>query len=137
MLILDLEGTLRHECAAYERLLEDEPERGKVELEVRRVARAVASLARCPTKARAEESGQPALRDVRTARARYRIRGSLLPAGLVGPAPAVLVTLELLTPVPPSASALRARFGLSAREAEVARLIAEACATPRSPAASG
>jgi DNA-binding CsgD family transcriptional regulator len=71
-----------------------------------------------------DTDGAAAVREVVTARARYRLAGTLLPPGLLTPGPAVAVLVERVTPVPIPVDDLRARFGLTAREAEVARLVA-------------
>jgi DNA-binding CsgD family transcriptional regulator len=62
-----------------------------------------------------------------TARGRYALRGTLVPPGAFSPGPGALVgvTLEQATPALPPPEALRGRFGLTRREAEIALLIAE------------
>jgi len=64
-----------------------------------------------------------AVRELRTARGRYRVRGSVLSPGLVMPGGAVLVGLELVSPEPLSNETLRLRFGLTPREVQVTRLL--------------
>ena len=90
-----------------------------------RVAQVLGALARSRTKAHPLSLVEPAHREVRTATARYRVSGSVLAEGLLAPGGVVLVALERLTPEPLSDAALRERFGLTAREIEVARLLAE------------
>ena len=55
----------------------------------------------------------------------YRLRGSIVGEQLLGAAPAVLVTITAAAAEPLSDEALRVDFGLTAREIQVARLIAE------------
>jgi DNA-binding CsgD family transcriptional regulator len=64
-------------------------------------------------------------RQVRTARSTYRLAGSLLQESVLGRAPVVAVTLARETPEPRSDAALRQRFGLTERQFEVGRLMAE------------
>lgn len=63
-------------------------------------------------------------REVRTGSARYRLCGSLVGPELLTPGVSVLVALERLTPEMPSVDALRARWGLTRQEANVASLLA-------------
>jgi DNA-binding CsgD family transcriptional regulator len=61
---------------------------------------------------------------IETPVARYRIRGSHLAQGLLGPTATILVALDCVTrPTVPS-DVLRRRFGLTARQAQVAYLLA-------------
>jgi DNA-binding CsgD family transcriptional regulator len=54
----------------------------------------------------------------------YRVRAIRLPPGTVTPDNAILVLVQRVGPVVPKAPELMRRFGMSAREAEVARLLA-------------
>jgi DNA-binding NarL/FixJ family response regulator len=60
---------------------------------------------------------------VRTADGRYRVSASAVDAGLVHHAPAAVIVAEALDRESPSAPELRDRFGLTPREAQVARLL--------------
>jgi DNA-binding CsgD family transcriptional regulator len=120
LFICDREGRVVHENVALSGLLAREPDSALIREELRVVARALAaSLAGSPVKpARLD-------RDLRTAQGRYRIRGSLVGETVLGGGASVLVSLERLTPELPAPEALRERFGLTRREAQVARLIAD------------
>jgi len=116
----DMDGRELHRTPALTAALEPDPERAAVEGAVRRLGRAGRPLGRPSDGAVAAED------DVRTARGRYTLRRTWLPPGLFASSPSVLVTVAVTTaPVPPSAEAVRERLGLSAREAEVALLLAE------------
>ena len=91
------------------------------------VERAVARLGRAGTPQARRSDGPLAATDtVQTAQGRYALRRTELPPGLFGADPAVLVTVAVSrAPAPPSAEAVRERTGLTAREAEVALLLAQ------------
>lgn len=58
--------------------------------------------------------------EISTARGRYMLRATLLPAGTCSTGPSVLVLARQLSATLPPAIELRARFGLTGREADVA-----------------
>ena len=95
--------------------LHDESELG---IAVREVAHRMAS-ALGAVRGRREQ----VVREVRLADAAYRVRGSVLEQEAAS-LPAIVVMLERVDALP-SEAALRERFGLTAREAPVARLLAE------------
>lgn len=95
--------------------LHDESELGVV---VREVAHRMASALE-----KVRGRGEAVVREVRLADAAYRVRGSVLEDGSDA-LPAIVVMLERVDELP-SEAALRERFGLTAREAPVARLLAE------------
>jgi DNA-binding NarL/FixJ family response regulator len=64
-------------------------------------------------------------RSVRLGALVYRLRGSIVGEHLLGAHPAILVTVATASTEPLSDDALQAEYGLTAREIQVARLIAE------------
>lgn len=90
-----------------------------------RVAHTLAALLRGPTKSQGHIASSLLVREITTARASYRVRGSLAGAGLMGPGTALLVLLEQTSPDLPSDAAIQERFGLTRKEARVALLMAE------------
>jgi DNA-binding CsgD family transcriptional regulator len=101
--------------------LETDPQAGMVTGEAQRLARGLASL-RPDVRQRANgDALAPAERQVRTARGAYRLSGTLW-AG--EDEVAVVVTVEAPRALLPAPSVLRARCGLTEREAEVACLLA-------------
>ena len=128
LLLTSPAGEVLHETPALIRILTAEPEAARLRSEMHRVAQAVGALARSRAKAHPLSLADPAHWEVRTASARYRVHGSALAEGLLAPGGVVLVALERLTPEPLSDEALAERFGLTAREIEVARLMAEGAA---------
>ena len=69
-------------------------------------------------------AGAPLVSDVATAAARYRMRTSLFSDELIDREPAVLVSVERMTPMLPTVAQLRELHGLTRRQAEVALLLA-------------
>ena len=127
--LCDAAGRVLHRTAALGALLAAEPERLRVEAELGAAARDVARAAAGRPGA---DVGCGAARTVVTARARYTVRGTLAPAG-APTSHAVLLTVSGGAPVAatpaapagPGDDALRERYGLTPREAAVARLLAE------------
>ena len=120
----DADGRLLHQNAALTRLLDADPERDRVEVELRALARRLRALA---FPLRHEATAPPtASREATTGRGRYALRGLLLPPAGGGFGEAILVSITLDAPPSlPNAEAVRARHGLTKREAEVALLLAE------------
>ncbi len=71
-----------------------------------------------------------AAQEISTAGGRYRLRGSFIGLDLWGIGSTLLVTLEAAPPEPISQEAVRERFGLTRKEAEVALLLAQRKSTP-------
>ena len=102
----------------HEVLVADEPERHLVEAEVKLVLAQLAAQVRM-------RDPRGALNDVTTASQRYRLRGVVVP-GLDGEECVYAVLLiERLMPRLPTIGDARAKCGLTAREAEVALLLAQ------------
>lgn len=79
-----------------------------------------------PSDARSSNgASNPVVREVRTPKGTYVLRGSYLGAQDSEPGVTVLIALEVSAAEPLSESSLRQRFGLTPRESEVARLIVE------------
>ena len=84
----------------------------------RRTSRGSAPRPECAAEAQA-------IRRVRIAGSVYELRASIVGEQLVGSTPAVLVTITAATVEPLTDEALHDHFGLTAREIQVARLVAE------------
>jgi DNA-binding CsgD family transcriptional regulator len=122
-LLVDARGALAHESAECARLLSEESA-----ADADRVRQAAARLA---LGAHAAERGTPrgrphapATATVRTARHRYDLACTRTRA-VDDRAPLALVTVQRHVPRPLTDAEARERFGLTAREMEVARLVAE------------
>ncbi|HYD54758.1 MAG TPA: LuxR C-terminal-related transcriptional regulator [Gemmatimonadaceae bacterium] len=122
-LVFDRGGTLVHANEAGRSLLA-EADGARLKGEAQRLAWTVDGVARrerpvagSPLPARAA--------DLRVGATAYRLRGVLPPASMRGPAGAVLVTIERIERAPLTDDEIRTRFGLTARELEVARLVAQ------------
>jgi DNA-binding CsgD family transcriptional regulator len=122
----DADGRLLHQNPALTRLLDADAERDRIEVELRVLARRLRMLAFPMRHEVGGTAGPPtASREVATARGSYALRGLLLPPGGGGFGEAVLITVTLDAPPSlPDAEAIRARHGLTKREAEVALLLA-------------
>lgn len=110
-----------HRNAAFSALCAADPEHETVVTAVRSIAH---SLHPFVFPGRRPEHA-PASRTVATHAATYDLKGTLLPPGSFGSDPSVMVTVMRRGVELPSADALRDRFDLTAREAEVALLLAE------------
>lgn len=101
LLVLDAAGHEHHQSQWLKELLGSDPERDRVVGEMRRIARSLLDLrlGRIGVSPRAGSATELATRA-----ASYAIRGPYLNSGTLGPADAVLVTLERLTPELPSPS---------------------------------
>ena len=115
--VADVDGRLVHVTPGLEALLDAEPDPGALREGLRRTLRAVAGTAR------GDGVGAPPVRYVRTRSAAYDLRGCLY-GGPVGP-PLAVVAVAREAASGPSAADLEAWFGLTARQAEVALLLAD------------
>ena len=125
VIVSSLCGTELFRSGAARRLLELEPLPAPVVSEVERLSRCVravdgAQAAPCAAK----PSATPVTRMVSTGGREYVLRSALLAAGLFDGDASVVTAIQCSTPELPDAARLRVRFGLTAREAEVALLLA-------------
>jgi DNA-binding CsgD family transcriptional regulator len=115
--VYDQRGEVVHETLAMSAEISADSETTALRAALLRIARSSQS-ARTPIGV-----ASPPVVELRTARARYRAR-----ATMYGTAherdPLILVSLERLTPVGPSAEAVRQRFGLTPSETRVALMLA-------------
>ncbi len=126
LFVADHAGRELHRNRALTRLLEAEPERARVLEAIQRMARELAGLAFPTSGALGQAPPAPVLREVPTDATRYSLRGVLTTSGSFGSTGAVMVAVAPASgPQLPSVEALRARFALTRREAEVALLLAE------------
>ena len=94
-----------------------------------RAAHVRAEAARLAADLRTPELRAAPMRTVRTDRGTYGLRATLLPEGAtLSPRPGVLVSVRVPASPRPTARALRHRFALTRREAEVALLLARGLA---------
>ena len=129
VLLYDPSGALVHANPAAARLLEG-PDAARLRTEAQSAAWAVTAVARRAGRGPAGAAATvttagAATRSVRTSGRVLQLRAALAPAWVLGREPGVLVTVDVSTPRAPDEAELRARYGLTARELEVARLVAE------------
>lgn len=121
--VYDVHGRRLYTNEALPELLRRDPQPERLIGALQMGLRSVASLTE-----RADDAPAQALsnasRELRTADARYRLRLNLIGEGLFASGPAILATLERLTPEPPTRRGLRERWGLTPQEARVALLLA-------------
>jgi DNA-binding CsgD family transcriptional regulator len=129
IMICERSGAIMHRNVALTRVLAEDPEGNRIQIEMEIVGRTLASLLAGPAKSHQSGIGAPLLREITTSRARYRIRGSMADDGLFGRGSAILVILEETTPQFPSEQVLQQRFGLTRKEARVALLMGEGKST--------
>ncbi|MDF1503771.1 LuxR family transcriptional regulator [Roseisolibacter sp. H3M3-2] len=120
VLLYEASGTLLHANPGAARLLDGGPDAERLRAEAQRVAWAVGAQAR-----RASSAPAAADLELRLGVRVVRLRGAVAPAWMLGREPGVLVTLESVGTRPLDDAELRARFALTAREVEVARLLAD------------
>ena len=121
VVVYDRGGRELHRSRRFAELVSDDPERARVVLEARRLAD---SLVRRRYRRQSPDPRPTGAKEVATASALYSIRATYAGRGLFGFHDAILVALERLTPQLPSAERLEERYGLTARQAEVALLLA-------------
>lgn len=126
LVVFSVDGRELFRNAAVTRLLEPDPDREHVLAELHRLARHLRPLYAAPAPAREAVPCPSAQHTLATASGRYTLRGSLLPPGGFHTDPCLLITIMAdRAPTLPDAADLRARYGLTRREAEVALLLAE------------
>jgi DNA-binding CsgD family transcriptional regulator len=125
LLVCDADGRRLHANAALTRLLQSDPQSERIAAAIERVASTLCALLRMPRKSEPAPEVEVASTEVRTDRARYRVRGNLVEGGRYGAEPAILIDVERLTPELPSLVQLRERWGLSRQEARVALLVVQ------------
>jgi len=126
VLLCDGRGRAVHVNRALRTLLERDPERDRLRAELGRVAGWIARCRDGRTDAVEGGAWEGVSAEVRTSVGRYRLRGALIDAGAAEPTACVLVSVEggRTLPLPP-AETLCAHWGLTPRQAVVARLLAE------------
>jgi len=128
-LLFDVSGTLVHANPSAERLTTS---CGATRLrdEAQRLAWTLGAVARRRSQSRPAartdaQSDAQSTRRVQVGALVYQVRGLIVGEQLLGAEPAVMVSITSAAAEPKSDDALRAEFGLTAREIEVARLLAE------------
>jgi DNA-binding CsgD family transcriptional regulator len=122
--VSDLDGQTLHRTPALVRALRADPERDRLEAALDRVTQQLVRHMR-GTAAPHERIDAPVRRSVATRVARYRISGTIIRRGAMGPQEVVLVTLDRARPAAWPLDALENRFDLTPRQAEVAQLLAQ------------
>jgi DNA-binding CsgD family transcriptional regulator len=120
-LLCDRSGRILHRTPALSRLLEGEPAGEEVVCAAALHARGLFALRDASG---ALEGGVGKAREVATSRARYRLEGCFVPAELCGGTEVVVLTLRCASNSLPARDILRARFGFTRRQADVALLLA-------------
>lgn len=131
-ILFDVGGEMLHANPAVDRLAAS-VDTSRLKSEAQRLAWSLGAAARRRSQGKVVPSGPAAdaiadahsVRSVRIGATVYRLRGSIVGEQLVGADPAVLVTMSASAAEPLSDETLHAEYGLTTREIQVARLIAE------------
>lgn len=125
LLLYTVTGRELYRNLTMRRALDQDSERERILESAAAVARAVMAHARSDGRMAGSSLGAPAASRlvIQTAMARYRLRGCMLGPDTLDAESVVLVSVDRLNPEPPTPNALRERFGLTAREAQVACLL--------------
>ena len=116
------DGRVLHQNAALVQLTAADPEHLRLHAALQHLVHQLAPLG---SGRPLRQPAAPAQHTVRTAQATYTVRAALLPAGCFIPDPCVFLSVTVeAPPALPDADTVRARFGLTRREAEVALLLA-------------
>jgi DNA-binding CsgD family transcriptional regulator/PAS domain-containing protein len=124
VLLADRQGRVVYQNRALVQTLGADAEGERLRGELQQAARHLARLSSGPRAPGAQVVSAPVVRKLRTATASYELRGVYVGPELFGPSTAVMLTLERCLSGWPGEEALRGRFGLTPREAEVALLLA-------------
>ena len=117
-----------YENPALGGMLADDREAPSVRAACAQLARLLLGLAaHAPAKSRADPILEPLQRLVRTAVARYRLRGALIGPGPFGNGPVALVVVECTTPTATTLARWREHYHLTPRELAVSQLLSEGC----------
>jgi DNA-binding CsgD family transcriptional regulator/PAS domain-containing protein len=119
----DATGRVLHANSALGRILALDPERDRISAAIERCAAALYAVLR-PGVNGAAAALPGASSEVRTARARYRVRGQFISGGAFGTDPAIILSVTRLTPLPPTLREMQDRWALTPQEARVALLLA-------------
>lgn len=126
VLIADTAGRSLHESPMYAQLLASEPERHRLHAQVLSIVQSLATRLRRPRATDAQSSeeraGPEARREIRTMAARYSVSTCYVGREVIG-STCLLVSLARRTSRGLEDSELSARFHLSPREIQVARLL--------------
>jgi DNA-binding CsgD family transcriptional regulator len=120
----DAKGNVVQQNSAMTRLLSTEPQRDRLLAQISAAANAMASTMRHTSRHLRGDAPKSPWRELRTSTKRYRLSASLLPAGLLAAQSMVVVALDVLDRQQVSDTDLRARYSLTPREIQIARLLA-------------
>jgi len=125
LVLFGLDGRELAQNPVMRRILAQDQERDPLREQVRGVARSVlACLANgVEPRARTHRQADGTRREVATSQAAYRLRGNLVGRNALGHGTAVLVSLDRVAFQVPASDSLRARYGLTLRELQVASLL--------------
>lgn len=133
--VADGAGRVLHQNRRLTRLLDEESDACRILDELRRIASHLSSRAaqlRCGFRSDSLScgAGGSAWCEIRTDSALYRLHGTILDSHSPSTPPLVVIVIAILDDSgAPSADHLHTRYGLSPREVEVARLLADGLST--------
>lgn len=125
LVLFGMDGRELSQNPVMRRVLGQERERDALVEHIRGVARAVLTriINGKPAPAEAHPPEDGTRREVATSQAAYRLRGNLVGRNALGHGTAVLVSVDRVAYQVPAPDSIRARYGLTVRELQVASLI--------------
>jgi DNA-binding NarL/FixJ family response regulator len=127
----DAAGRLLHANAALTRIVHADPQSDQISDAMEHVCGAVRGTLQSSPGHDAMAALDAVTRDVRTDRARYRVRGQFVSSSTFGAGTTIIISVAQLTPSPPSLEALQERWELTPQEARVALLLAQGYSNSR------
>jgi DNA-binding NarL/FixJ family response regulator len=121
----DAAGRLLHANVALTRIVHADPQSDRISDAMEQVCGAVRGTLRTSSGHDAVAALDAVTRDVRTDRARYRVRGQFVSGSTFGPGTTIIICVAQLTPSPPSLESLQERWELTPQEGRVALLLAQ------------
>lgn len=125
LMLFGMDGRELSQNPVMRRILAQEREREPLLEHIRAVARAVLAKAAHggPLAAESAAADDGTRREVATSQAAYRLRGNLVGRNSLGHGTAVVVSVDRVAYQVPAPDSIRARYGLTVRELQVASLI--------------
>jgi DNA-binding CsgD family transcriptional regulator len=123
--LYSLDGREVKQNPVMQRILAQDPERDALQSQIREVAQSVLAMLTHGAKSNGRSPGRTegTRREVATSQAAYRLRGNPVGRNALGHGTAILVSLDRVAFQIPAPDSMRARYGLTVRELQVASLL--------------
>jgi DNA-binding NarL/FixJ family response regulator len=124
-------GRLLHANVALTRMKQADPQSERISDAMEQVCSALRGTLRSGPGDDAIAALNEVTREVRTDRARFRVRGQFVSGSTFGAGTTIIISVAQLTPAPPTMESLQERWELTPQEARVALLLAQGCSNAR------